>query len=202
MNTKFVTATGTEKFPVIGCITTALRQMERLNNQEISFKEADPTLPTSPSTLESIAERTIKHLELGMIAEQKHLEDLKEKVKVDEESPDDLKEMFWGKDWRVYSNKLKNRLAAYDKVMSSYAHSITILQDNMYTDDLDTACEIVEFYLRVIENIPDSEIHKIRVGDKIMYKLPDIILDQNTSSNSIQGRHMVLERFDPVAWES
>lgn len=186
--TKFVLSKGTKEHPVIKHGTELLKE-----------NESDPKGIITPeaSRLEDLCERTVMYLENSIAANQRSLEEIDEKIKLSDNSEDHVKEIFWGKDWRHYVNKLKNRKRQYSRAISSCNKTINIIKENLHTDDIDIACDLIEFYFKIVERIEESDIKKMAVGDMIMYKFPDIVLDKRMASNSIEGRHAILQHYDP-----
>lgn len=191
--TKFVFAKGTEEHPVEGCTTAMLKERSTLDGS-ITFAAEKRS-----SRLEDLCKKTVSKLELTILEQESSIQDVDEKLDLDQNSPDHIKELFWGKNWRHYVSQLQNRKRRYEKQISSYKHMISIVEDNMFTDDLDTAADLIELYLRVCDNINESDTKKSTVGDTIFYRFTDLVIEHKTESNSVTGRHAVLQRYNPDA---
>lgn len=186
--TKFVVARGTKNHPVSQDASTLLSDRNCGSVEELMENTAE--------RLQDICRRTITTLDRFILAEESSIQDVEEKISLNEETSDNVKEMFWGKNWRHYVNKLQNRKKQHRKMISTYSHLIDLIGDNMYTDDLDTACDLVEFYFKYVEKIPEDEIKRSIVGDTVIYRFPDVLIEHRSPSNVLEGRHAIMQRFN------
>ncbi len=189
--TKFVFAKGTEEHPVEGCTTAILKERcEILLNGSIGSRS---------SKLEDLCDKTVRKLKASVLEQKSTIQDTDAKLELNIRSADHIKELFWGKNWRHYVNQLQNRKRKCEKQISSYEHMISIIEDNMLTDDLDTASDLVELHLMVCEGITEADTRKSVVGESVFYRFTDLIIEHKTESNSITGRHAILQRINPDA---
>ena len=135
------------------------------------FESKERSFEASIETLQDICDYSIKNLNSLILCEKSDMQDIQLRIEEINKESEQVNLMFFGKDWKFYIEKLKNKIKKHEKKISIYYHYIDIVQDNMDTDSFDIACELIDFYFKFAFKVPVESRNRIIVGETAIYKL-------------------------------